>query len=119
MTETQSRGIDTLLLEERRYPPDESFAKVVNAQAELYEQSLDEFWEREGRERVEWFEPFTQLYEWEPPYAKWFLGGKLNVCFNCVDRRRGELRARRYDHAADPAVVAEIKQRAVTEQSEE
>ena len=41
---------------------------------------------REGRERVTWFEPFTELYEWEPPYAKWYLGGKLNVCFNCVDR---------------------------------
>ena len=41
-----------------------------------------------------WFEPFTELYEWEPPYAKWYLGGKLNVCFNCVDRHveagRGE-----------------------------
>ena len=33
-----------------------------------------------------WFEPFSTLYEWEPPYAKWYLGGKLNVCFNCVDR---------------------------------
>ena len=39
-----------------------------------------------GAERVTWFEPFTKLYEWEPPYAKWYLGGKLNVCFNCVDR---------------------------------
>jgi acetyl-CoA synthetase len=44
-------AIDTMLLEERRYPP-----------------------------------PFTSLYEWEPPYAKWYLGGTLNVCFNCVDR---------------------------------
>ena len=33
-----------------------------------------------------WFEPFTELYEWELPYAKWYLGGKLNACFNCVDR---------------------------------
>ena len=33
-----------------------------------------------------WFEPFTELYTWEPPYAQWYLGGKLNVCFNCVDR---------------------------------
>ena len=39
-----------------------------------------------GRDRVTWFEPFPKLYEWEPPYAKWYLGGKLNVCFNCVDR---------------------------------
>ena len=41
-----------------------------------------------------WFEPFGQLYEWELPYAKWYLGGKLNACFNCVDRHveagRGE-----------------------------
>jgi acetyl-CoA synthetase len=35
---------------------------------------------------VSWFRPFDQVYEWEPPYAKWFLGGKLNVCYNCVDR---------------------------------
>ena len=33
-----------------------------------------------------WFEPFTTLYEWELPHAKWYLGGTLNVCFNCVDR---------------------------------
>ena len=39
-----------------------------------------------ARERLTWFEPFTELYEWEPPYAKWYLGGTLNVCFNCVDR---------------------------------
>ncbi len=49
-------------------------------------ETFDEFWERNGRERVTWFEPFTQLYEWELPYAKWYLGGKLNVAFNCVDR---------------------------------
>src|SRR6478609_8141224 len=74
--------IDTLLLEERRYPPPEDFASQANATADRFEQ----FWEREGRERVTWFEPFSQLYEWELPYAKWYLGGKLNVCFNCVDR---------------------------------
>ena len=44
------------------------------------------FWAREGRERVAWFEPFTKLYEWEPPYAKWYLGGKLNVAWNCLDK---------------------------------
>ncbi len=35
---------------------------------------------------MSWFEPFTKLYDWDPPYAQWYLGGKLNVCFNCVDR---------------------------------
>jgi acetyl-CoA synthetase len=81
-----SNTIDTMLLEERRYEPDPAFARQANAQPEVYERDWEEFWETEGRNRVTWFEPFTKLYEWEPPYAKWYLGGKLNVCFNCVDR---------------------------------
>ncbi len=89
MTETRSdatSAIDALLLEERTYPPPPEFAAQANAQPEIYERDFEELWETEARERVTWFEPFTKLYEWEPPYAKWFLGGKLNVCFNCVDR---------------------------------
>ena len=87
-------AIETLLAEERRYPPSPEFAAQANAQPDIYELSFEELWEREGRERVTWFEPFTELYEWELPYAKWYLGGKLNACFNCVDRHveagRGE-----------------------------
>jgi acetyl-CoA synthetase len=78
--------IDTMLLEERRYAPDPEFARQANARPEIYERDWEEFWETEGRDRVTWFEPFSKLYEWEPPYAKWYLGGRLNVCFNCVDR---------------------------------
>jgi acetyl-CoA synthetase len=83
---TSGKTIDTMLLEERRYPPDSEFAAQANAQPDIYERGFEDFWESEGRERVTWFEPFTKLYDWEPPYAKWYLGGKLNVCFNCVDR---------------------------------
>jgi acetyl-CoA synthetase len=79
-------AIETILLEERRYPPPEDFAAAANAQPEIYDRDFEEFWETEARERVTWFEPFDQLLEWEPPHAKWYLGGKLNVCFNCVDR---------------------------------
>jgi acetyl-CoA synthetase len=78
--------IETMLVEERRYPPTREFAAQANAQPELYDEPFDAFWEREARERLTWFEPFTELYEWKPPYAKWYLGGTLNVCFNCVDR---------------------------------
>jgi acetyl-CoA synthetase len=85
-TRPLSNTIDTMLLEERRYAPDPEFARQANAQPEIYERDWEEFWETEGRDRVTWFEPFSKLYEWEPPYAKWYLGGKLNVCFNCVDR---------------------------------
>jgi acetyl-CoA synthetase len=79
-------AIETMLLEERRYPPPAEFAAQANALPAIYDDGFETFWEREGRERLSWFEPFTQLYEWEPPYAKFFVGGKLNVCFNCVDR---------------------------------
>jgi acetyl-CoA synthetase len=85
-TEATPQTIDALFLEERRYAPPEDFAAKANAQPGIYERDWEEFWETEGRERVTWFEPFEKLYEWEPPYAKWYLGGKLNICFNCVDR---------------------------------
>jgi acetyl-CoA synthetase len=82
----QHGAIDTLLLEERRSPPDPTFARAANAKADIYEKSLEEFWPEEARKRVAWFRPFDKLYEWDLPYAKWFLGGELNACFNCVDR---------------------------------
>jgi acetyl-CoA synthetase len=83
---TEHHAIDTMLFEERRYPPPPKFAAQANAQPDIYERAFEDFWEAEGRERVSWFEDFSKLYEWEPPYAKWYLGGTLNVCFNCVDR---------------------------------
>jgi acetyl-CoA synthetase len=53
-----------------------------------------EFWASEARERVSWSTPFDQVCEWNPPYARWFLGGRLNACYHCVDRHveagRGE-----------------------------
>jgi acetyl-CoA synthetase len=79
-------AIETMFSEERTYPPPEDFAAQANAKPDIYDVPFEDFWEREGRERLTWFEPFTELYTWEPPYAKWYLGGKLNVCFNCVDR---------------------------------
>src|SRR5438876_951688 len=75
-----------MFLEERRYPPPEDFAAQANATADIYKRDWQEFWETEGRDRVTWFKPFGELLEWNLPYAKWYIGGKLNVCFNCVDR---------------------------------
>ena len=84
--QTQAHAIETILLEERRYEPSEDFAAQANAQPDIYERDFEEFWATEARERVSWFTDFEQVYEWDPPYAKWFIGGELNVCFNCVDR---------------------------------
>ena len=75
-----------MFLEERRYPPPEKFAAQANAQPAIYGEGFEAFWEREGRERVSWFEPFGELLQWKPPYASWYLGGKLNIAYNCLDR---------------------------------
>jgi acetyl-CoA synthetase len=85
-SEESRQAIDTLFLEERRYEPPGAFAEQANAQPGIYDEELEAFWEREARERVTWFEPWERLLEWDPPYAKWFLGGKLNIAYNCVDR---------------------------------
>ena len=52
-------AIETLFEEDRRYPPPPDFAAQANAKADIYDVPFEEFWEREGRERVTWFEPFT------------------------------------------------------------
>ena len=79
---TESSQIDALFEEERTYPPPPEFARNANAGPEIFDRDPDEFWETEARERVSWFTPFTQLKQWDPPYAQWYLGGKLNVCYN-------------------------------------
>jgi len=84
--DAQPRDIDTLLLEERRYTPTPDFASHANATEALYDKEFDELWDTEARSRISWFRPYERLYEWELPYAKWFLGGTLNIAYNCVDR---------------------------------
>ena len=85
VTSHNDHAIETMQVEERRYKPAPEFSRLANAQPEIYERGFDEFWTKEA-ERISWFQPWKSLYEWKPPYAKWYLGGKLNVCYNCVDR---------------------------------
>src|SRR3954468_437542 len=75
-----------MFLEERRYPPPPDFAAQANAQPSIYDETFEAFWEREGRERVTWFEPFTTLLEWDRPSAKWYLRGKFKTAERCVAR---------------------------------
>jgi len=82
----QGHAIETMFLESRRYPPPPDFAKDANAKTDIYDRDWEDFWREEGLGRVTWYKPFDQLYEWKPPYAKWYMGGKLNVCYNAVDR---------------------------------
>ncbi len=83
---TVERTIEALQQESRTFPPPAEFAAQANAQPEIYQRSYEDFWTEEAQKRVTWFKPFEKLYEWNPPYAKWYLGGQLNVCYNCVDR---------------------------------
>jgi acetyl-CoA synthetase len=81
--------IENLLTEARTFAPDPDFAAQANATAELYleaEADFVAFWERLGRERISWFKPFDKTLEWDLPFARWFIGGELNISYNCVDR---------------------------------
>jgi acetyl-CoA synthetase len=89
VTSPQTAAIENLLAENRTFPPDPAFTAQANAKADLYAQAEAdpvEFWARLARERLDWDEPFTTTLEWDLPFAKWFIGGKLNLSYNCVDR---------------------------------
>jgi acetyl-CoA synthetase len=85
-----SDTIDNLLHESRRFAPDPEFAANAVANAELYEQAAAdrlEFWAEQARELLHWHKPFTRTLDWSnPPFAKWFDDGELNVSYNCLDR---------------------------------
>ena len=85
----QSQGLDVLLTETRRFPPPEHFEEgAVAPDRRLYESASADrlaFWES-WAEKLDWFERWHTVLEWEPPHAKWFVGGKLNVSHNCLDR---------------------------------
>ncbi|MBN6035136.1 acetate--CoA ligase [Amycolatopsis sp. 195334CR] len=88
MTE-QSPALDNLLTESRTFPPSDEFAAQANANADLYAEAdadREAFWAKQA-ERLHWETKWTQVLDWsDAPFAKWFVGGKLNVAYNCVDR---------------------------------
>jgi acetyl-CoA synthetase len=80
--------LSNLLQETRRFDPPAELAAQANVKADAYEEAAADrlkFWER-AAERLDWAERWHTVLEWNPPFAKWFLGGKLNVAYNCVDR---------------------------------
>ena len=88
MTE-QSPALDNLLTESRTFPPGDEFAGQANAKADLYAEAdadREAFWAKQA-ERLTWDTKWTTVLDWtNAPFAKWFVGGKLNVAYNCVDR---------------------------------
>ncbi|CAL99686.1 acetyl-coenzyme A synthetase [Saccharopolyspora erythraea NRRL 2338] len=85
----QSNTLDNLLTESRTFPPSGEFAAQANATSELYAQAdadREAFWADQAR-HLHWDTEWEQVLDWSgAPFAKWFVGGKLNVAYNCVDR---------------------------------
>lgn len=81
-------SIENLGSESRTFPPSAEFAAQANAKVEIYDRAESDrlaFWETQARE-LTWQKPWDSVLEWKAPYAKWFVGGKLNASFNALDR---------------------------------
>ncbi len=90
MSDTSRGGeaLSALLHETRRFDPPPEFAARANAQPGIYEEAAADplgWWEREAG-RLTWDHHWDRALEWDLPYAKWFVGGRLNAAYNCVDR---------------------------------
>jgi acetyl-CoA synthetase len=87
MVNTQT--IAALLEEERTFPPPQEFKENANINdPRIYEiaaRDPEAFWAK-AAEELDWFKKWEKVLEWDPPWAKWFVGGKLNASYNCIDR---------------------------------
>jgi acetyl-CoA synthetase len=88
-----THDIESILREGRKFSPPADFSRHawIKSEAEhrelcrRAEQDPEKFWAEYARQ-LDWFKPFERVLEWQPPFAKWFVGGELNACYNCVDR---------------------------------
>ena len=82
-------ALENLLTEDRRFPPPPQFAADAVGTVDLYDEAATDrlaFWERQAR-RLEWAQPWDQVLDWsQAPFARWFVGGRLNVTVSCLDR---------------------------------
>ncbi|MEO8265932.1 MAG: acetate--CoA ligase [Ilumatobacteraceae bacterium] len=82
--------IDDLMLENRKFPPSADFKRqALVADTSLYDEAAEDyqgFWARQAADLLSWSTDWETICEWELPYAKWFVGGQLNVSYNCLDR---------------------------------
>ena len=98
--DTKRTDIDSVLTEARVFPPPAEFAKSAHIKSmeeyrRLYEEARRDpegYWTKRGREEIYWKTPFTRAREWNPPNAKWFVGGVTNLTYNCLDRHLPRLK---------------------------
>ena len=95
MSSDSKSSIESVLQEERVFPPSQDFKdkskiNTLETYQELVAASKSDpeaFWGDAARQELHWFKPFQEVLDWtEPPFAKWFKGGKTNLSFNCLDR---------------------------------
>ncbi|HKT80810.1 MAG TPA: acetate--CoA ligase [Vicinamibacterales bacterium] len=100
MSDQKPREFDDLLREDRTFPPPKGFSSQARiSDARIYEEAdrdPEGFWASMAAE-LEWSTPWTKVLDWQPPHAKWFVGGKINASVNCLDRH---LRGPRRNKAA-------------------
>jgi len=82
--------IDDLMLENRKFPPSAEFKRqALVTDTGMYDDAAEDyqgFWARQSHDLLTWSSDWTTICEWELPFAKWFVGGQLNVTYNCLDR---------------------------------
>jgi len=80
-------SFENLSYEDRTFPPSETFIKNANAKSNIYDEANKDrlaFWEKQAS-RLHWDKKWSQVVDWQLPFAKWFIGGKLNATYNCLD----------------------------------
>jgi len=96
MSENQE-SLANLGHEDRLFPPSAEFAAQANAQASMYDEAEKDrlaFWKKQAH-ALQWDAPWTTVLDWQPPFAKWFVGGKINASVNALDRHVNEGRGDR------------------------
>jgi acetyl-CoA synthetase len=83
-----SKSLENLSYEDRTFPPAKTFIDNANAKSDIYAEADKDhlaFWEKQAN-RLHWDQKWNQVVDWQLPFAKWFIGGKLNAAYNCLDR---------------------------------
>jgi acetyl-CoA synthetase len=81
-------SFENLSYEDRTFSPSDSFIKNANVKSDVYKEAERDrlaFWEKQAN-RLDWDQKWSQVVDWQLPFAKWFVGGKLNASYNCLDR---------------------------------
>ncbi len=86
--------IESILHEQRLFQPSPEFSKKAHIKnleeyQQLYDQAKadpEKFWTQLAQQELHWFGKWDQVLDWQPPFAKWFVGGKINISYNCLDR---------------------------------